>query len=483
MWKRPRSRSVKAPSHRRRLDHARAGAPRDLGAERRALVAVQLHERQADRSASSVISLERRVDEDAGELDAAAQRGADRLGLGERCSAARDCGAKTIPTAHAPSSAASTASSRRVTPQILALRIHPDNASAGGGSRQQRPQRRRRIVLAHQPLADSAASTPARRRRCEVRGRPDPRLGDDEHAVGDPVAQREGPLDLDAEVAQVAVVDADDPRAGLERDVELVRVVDLDEHVEAASRRARRAARAAARARARRRSAAPRRRRPRPPRRAGSRSTMKSLRSSGSAHAARAARRSSSEPSKWRSSVSTEIARGAAALVGARDLGDARAGADRARRGRAALVLGDDREPGRGERVAEGVRATRAGAGSSGARAPRGGGARRPRACSRGSRRGCSWRPPRRLDEALEQRRGAAVVDRGARALDARGQRRRPRPPRRSRRPRWRARARARAPRSPASTARVTAAFCSRRAALEAGAGAGSIPSSPGVTV
>ena len=51
----------------------------------------------------------------------------------------------------------------------------------------------------------------------------------------DRVEQLEGPLDVDAEVPQIAVVDTDDRGAGTERRLELGAVVDLDEHVEPAA--------------------------------------------------------------------------------------------------------------------------------------------------------------------------------------------------------------------------------------------------------
>src|SRR5205085_2964727 len=46
-----------------------------------------------------------------------------------------------------------------------------------------------------------------------------------------------GRLDIDLERAQIAVVDADDPRADVEGDRKLARVVNLDERVEPVPRR------------------------------------------------------------------------------------------------------------------------------------------------------------------------------------------------------------------------------------------------------
>ena len=110
MWKRSSACDVGA----RRATRAalitlrRCGAR--LGAERGALVAVQLQHRQPDRLGRARDLVERRVDEHADELDAggaarrrsaAASRSAQRRG---------EPGQKIIPIAQAPSSTASSAS-------------------------------------------------------------------------------------------------------------------------------------------------------------------------------------------------------------------------------------------------------------------------------------------------------------------------------------------------------------------------------------
>ena len=59
------------------LDDPRPGAPRDLAAERRSLVAVELHERQPELLGDLDDARQRCVDEHAAQLDAASQRCAD----------------------------------------------------------------------------------------------------------------------------------------------------------------------------------------------------------------------------------------------------------------------------------------------------------------------------------------------------------------------------------------------------------------------
>ena len=82
MWKRSRSWRSAAPRDAHRLDHLRARAPGGLGAERRALVAVQLQVREVQLLGGLRDLVERRVDEHADQLDAAAQRGRDARGDG-----------------------------------------------------------------------------------------------------------------------------------------------------------------------------------------------------------------------------------------------------------------------------------------------------------------------------------------------------------------------------------------------------------------
>ena len=109
---------LRGAAHARGLDHPAAGAARDLLAVRRALVAVQLQDREPDPVRRLGDLVERRVDENTDQLGAAAQ-------LGRDCSAASSAqtrglpGQKTIPTAQAPSSTARWASAGSVSPQIL----------------------------------------------------------------------------------------------------------------------------------------------------------------------------------------------------------------------------------------------------------------------------------------------------------------------------------------------------------------------------
>ena len=83
---------------------------------------------------------------------------------------------------------------------------------------------------------------------------------------------------------------------------------------------------------------------------------MKSLRRIGRPEAARAARRSSSEPPKCGSVGEHRERRGAAALVGGADLGDVGSGGDLAGARRAPLELGDQRQPGSHQRLVERAR-------------------------------------------------------------------------------------------------------------------------------
>ena len=78
----------------------------------------------------------------------------------------------------------------------------------------------------------------------ELVARVDARLRHDGLAGGHVGEQLERPLEVDAEVGEVAVVDADDVGVDdLQRALELVLVVDLDEHVEVQRARLARAAR------------------------------------------------------------------------------------------------------------------------------------------------------------------------------------------------------------------------------------------------
>ena len=80
-------------------------------------------------SAARATSLERRVDEHADQLDAAAQGRGDAGGDVPGRPRAASCGQRMKPSAQAPSSTASSASSRRVMPQIL-TRVTPTQRRA-----------------------------------------------------------------------------------------------------------------------------------------------------------------------------------------------------------------------------------------------------------------------------------------------------------------------------------------------------------------
>ena len=73
---------------------------------------------------------------------------------------------------------------------------------------------------------------PALRELLQLLGRADAGLRDDDHARRHVLHQALRAADVDAEVAQVAIVDADDLGADLQRAAKLVAVVHLDQHVE-----------------------------------------------------------------------------------------------------------------------------------------------------------------------------------------------------------------------------------------------------------
>ena len=95
------------------LDHPAAGPASHLGAERRNLLAVQLHDRQADHIGCRGDLVQGRVDEHAGDLQLAAHLGSDPRGHVGRDGRGQP-GHRIIPIAQASSETASSASSRRV---------------------------------------------------------------------------------------------------------------------------------------------------------------------------------------------------------------------------------------------------------------------------------------------------------------------------------------------------------------------------------
>ncbi len=117
-------------------------------------------------------------------------------------------------------------------PQIFIRTIRSRCASAV------RAQRRARIGLAHQRLADQEAAG-ARARRARARP-PDSRCRSRRPArpgIRDPRQRALGRAEVGLEALQIAIVDADELRAGRERALELRLVVHLDQRVEAESAR------------------------------------------------------------------------------------------------------------------------------------------------------------------------------------------------------------------------------------------------------
>src|SRR5579875_1152507 len=147
----------------------------------------------------------------------------------------RDPGHWMRPSAHAPAATAASASSRRVMPQNLIFGAEPCTPfTVGAGfSVQQGAQRALHVRRAHERLADEHGVDARRADPVDVGARAQPRLRDDRRAGRHPLAQLEGPLEVDAEGRQIPVVDAD--HRGRERPcpLELGGVVDLDEDVEA----------------------------------------------------------------------------------------------------------------------------------------------------------------------------------------------------------------------------------------------------------
>ena len=167
------------------------------------------------------------------------------------------------------------------------------------------------------------ASYPRRARRSMSARRRDAALGHRGDPSGSTAATASSTVEIHRQRPQVAAVDADDARAGLERAAQLRRRRALPRARRGRARRRARSSAELARASARRQSAAPRRRRAPPPRTAGTRSTMKSLRRIGSSTAvadlragARARRRRRSARSARRSPRRRPLHRTAACAAG-----------------------------------------------------------------------------------------------------------------------------------------------------------------------
>src|SRR5262245_9926134 len=86
---------------------------------------------------------------------------------------------------------------------------------------------------AHQGLAEQERGDAGALQALDVLVQRDPRLGHHHRPGGDVGQELEGRLDVHLERVEVAVVDADQLGAGLDRGLDLLLVVDLDERVQA----------------------------------------------------------------------------------------------------------------------------------------------------------------------------------------------------------------------------------------------------------
>ena len=155
-------------------------------------------------------------------------------------------GQNTNPSAPAPQATAASASSRRVMPQILTSIVSRVSEQARPFSGRQlareaarAPVPGARIRLRHEPLADQERAIAERVEPHEIGGGVQPALADGDHVRRHLRDQRLRRVDVDLERPQVPIVHADDARAGIEGDRQLVGVVHLDERVEPERRRAR----------------------------------------------------------------------------------------------------------------------------------------------------------------------------------------------------------------------------------------------------
>src|SRR5881227_2440594 len=209
--------------------------------------------------------------------------------------------------------------------------------------RAERAQRLLGVRRAHEQLADQDGVDAHALEVLDHLTRDDSRLRDDGLSRRYVGQQLVGPLDVDAEVGEVAVVDADVVGVNLEGDLQLLLAVDLDEHIEVDGPRLLIQAREV------------------PPLQRGDdqqegvgagRRGLEDLIGVDDEVLAKdrqAGRRTRLAQVGERAAEVVGLGedrqrRGAAALVGADDIFDGRALADGARRGRTALVLGDDRD-------------------------------------------------------------------------------------------------------------------------------------------
>ena len=107
--------------------------------------------------------------------------------------------------------------------RVVGLRTGRDEGPDGSG----------RIRCPDERLADERAIEPERPPAGDEPGLTDARFGDDEPVVGHELAQSRRLVDIDLERAQVAVVEPDQPGAAGQGAVQLARIVDLDQRLQA----------------------------------------------------------------------------------------------------------------------------------------------------------------------------------------------------------------------------------------------------------
>ena len=138
------------------------------------------------------------------------------------------------PMASAPARTAARTPSASVMPQILTDGRRATLAGSSGCAPAATKARTAAAGSSDRTSASptSAPSNPSARQRRRRRVA-DPRFGDDEPVVGHELTQSCGLVDIDLERAQVAVVEPDQPGAGGKGTIQLARVVDLDQRLEA----------------------------------------------------------------------------------------------------------------------------------------------------------------------------------------------------------------------------------------------------------
>ena len=234
--------------------------------------------------------------------------------------------------------------------------LHGDTPRNVGGIRRgrarshERPNRGCRVRRPHERFADERAIEAEGPPAGDDRRIPDAGFSDHEPIVGDELAQAAGAFDIDLERPQVAVVEPDQSSVRRERRIELTCVVDLHERLKAELER-----RSTRRRESLRRMEDGQQEHKRPRRPLGASgswtsSTTNSLARTGTATAARTARRSSIEPPNQCGSHRTEIAAAPpASYARARATMSSSPAAISPGRRRCALDLGDEVEARRDE--------------------------------------------------------------------------------------------------------------------------------------